>query len=424
MGFRRLRRVLGGKLGRALGWSYTLRMNSPRPSQSPGFYSLAAHQGPLPAIHETQASEQPAAAGPAALGPLAEPVTRVTVRPGMNVTVQAPGAIRLFVQSPGFYSLPRTRARLPAIHETQAEELNTIVGNAFRMAYAARLQRSCLAGPGSAGDDSAWEMESRTTTTRPTTAPGRCRRWPGRPRTEEGPRSKHREPSRRELSRGKNVNLASPAAAAPAAPGGSDPAGPSYCCPLLAGYVNEAPARGREELPLVERSSSASTYTTRGHERGLDASCAATTSRAQPGAGGERSAAWFQAGIPREIALEALPGAGGAFMVRESTTKHGCYALSLRVPRDFQVSGIAHYLILKTAKGYKIKGFMKEFTSLTALITHHSVMPELLPCTLSLSRYNPNFVRSESAQDLVELDTDSEYNGLSELSRATADTSV
>ena len=71
------------------------------------------------------------------------------------------------------------------------------------------------------------------------------------------------------------------------------------------------------------------------------------------------------------------------------------------------------------------QGFMKEFTSLTALITHHSVMPELLPCTLSLSRYNPNFARSESAQDLVELtDTDSEYNGLSELSRATADTSV
>ena len=33
-------------------------------------------------------------------------------------------------------------------------------------------------------------------------------------------------------------------------------------------------------------------------------------------------------------------------------------------------SGIVHYLILKTAKGYKIKGFMKEFTVLTALITH------------------------------------------------------
>ena len=58
----------------------------------------------------------------------------------------------------------------------------------------------------------------------------------------------------------------------------------------------------------------------------------------------------------REIALEVLSQEPvGAFMVRESTTKHGCYALSLRVPRDFQVSGIAHYLILKTAKGYKIK---------------------------------------------------------------------
>jgi len=42
-------------------------------------------------------------------------------------------------------------------------------------------------------------------------------------------------------------------------------------------------------------------------------------------------------------------------MVRESTSKPGCYALSLRVPRDFQPSGIAHYLIMRTNKGYKIK---------------------------------------------------------------------
>ena len=59
---------------------------------------------------------------PATLGPLADTVTRVTVRGGMDVAVQAPGAIRLFVQSPGFYSLPRTKPkaqlRLPAIHET------------------------------------------------------------------------------------------------------------------------------------------------------------------------------------------------------------------------------------------------------------------------------------------------------------------
>ena len=60
-------------------------------------------------------------------------------------------------------------------------------------------------------------------------------------------------------------------------------------------------------------------------------------------------------------------------MVRESTTKHGCYALSLRVPRDFQVSGIAHYLILKTAKGYKIKVRLLEFIDGEQLIVCFAV---------------------------------------------------
>lgn len=58
----------------------------------------------------------------------------------------------------------------------------------------------------------------------------------------------------------------------------------------------------------------------------------------------------------REITLEVLSQEPeGAFMVRESTSKPGCYALSLRVPREFQPSGIAHYLIMRTNKGYKIK---------------------------------------------------------------------
>lgn len=69
-----------------------------------------------------------------------------------------------------------------------------------------------------------------------------------------------------------------------------------------------------------------------------------------------RLAPWFQAGIPREIALEILAQEPiGAFMVRESTSKSGCFALSLRVPRTFQPTGIAHYLIVRTNKGYKIK---------------------------------------------------------------------
>lgn len=35
------------------------------------------------------------------------------------------------------------------------------------------------------------------------------------------------------------------------------------------------------------------------------------------------------------------------------------------------------------------QGFTKEFGSLSSLITHHSVMSELLPCPLSLHQYQP-----------------------------------
>ncbi|XP_058822144.1 EGFR adapter protein-like [Topomyia yanbarensis] len=97
------------------------------------------------------------------------------------------------------------------------------------------------------------------------------------------------------------------------------------------------------------------------------------------------SASWFQAGLPREISFEVLTQrAPGAFLVRRSTTKQGCFALSLRVPPPGPK--VVHYLILKTERGYKIKGFTKEFSSLRALITHHSVMPEMLPVPLSLPR--------------------------------------
>ncbi|XP_023037421.1 protein sprint [Drosophila willistoni] len=107
-----------------------------------------------------------------------------------------------------------------------------------------------------------------------------------------------------------------------------------------------------------------------------------------------KGAAWFQAGIPREISLEVLSRQSpGAFLVRQSSTKPGCFALSLRVPPPSP--RVAHYLILRTQRGYKIKGFTKEFSSLKALITHHSVMPELLPVPLTLPR--PPHLRTPAA---------------------------
>lgn len=67
-----------------------------------------------------------------------------------------------------------------------------------------------------------------------------------------------------------------------------------------------------------------------------------------------KDAPWFQIGVPREISLEVLRRKNpGEFMVRESTTKPGCFALSLRAPPP--APKVVHYLILKTSRGYKIK---------------------------------------------------------------------
>ena len=91
-----------------------------------------------------------------------------------------------------------------------------------------------------------------------------------------------------------------------------------------------------------------------------------------------KCAPWFQAGIPRytivcliaarrtvnnfallifrEISLEILQQEPvGSFLVRHSTSKPGCFALSLRVPKDYQSAAIAHYLIIQTNRGFKIK---------------------------------------------------------------------
>lgn len=75
-----------------------------------------------------------------------------------------------------------------------------------------------------------------------------------------------------------------------------------------------------------------------------------------------KGAAWFQAGIPREISLEVLSRQSpGAFLVRGST-KPGCFALSLRVPPP--APKVSHYLILRTSRGYKIKVITHKFESI------------------------------------------------------------
>ncbi len=70
---------------------------------------------------------------------------------------------------------------------------------------------------------------------------------------------------------------------------------------------------------------------------------------------------WFHGSIHRDNAVKMLENSPiGSFIVRYSTTKQSCYALSVRVPSDYHLTGIAHYLIIITQrKTFKIKVFIK-----------------------------------------------------------------
>jgi len=72
-----------------------------------------------------------------------------------------------------------------------------------------------------------------------------------------------------------------------------------------------------------------------------------------------KDACWYQAGISRDIAVEVLQSKSpGAFLVRKSSSKPGCYALTLRVPSP-PGPNIANYIILRSPRGYKIKVNLK-----------------------------------------------------------------
>ncbi|RWS28857.1 src-like-adapter 2 [Leptotrombidium deliense] len=148
---------------------------------------------------------------------------------------------------------------------------------------------------------------------------------------------------------------------------------------------------------------------------------------------------WFFRSICRDSAMILLDNKPlGAFVVRESTTQQGCFALSLRVPDEYRISGVAHYLIFRSAKGtFQIKGFSKEFPSLQSLIAHYSIMQELLPCPLNLTiackAKNLDANRAKRSQDtdecevitsccdntdvLVDIDSDADYQRIPSLRR-------
>ena len=92
---------------------------------------------------------------------------------------------------------------------------------------------------------------------------------------------------------------------------------------------------------------------------------------------------------------------------------------------DFQFSNTIFLLYIDTYNKYSslstifylVQGFLKVHSSLTALITHHSIMPELLPVTLNIHRHNPSFSDMDhdyaSLQDFTQFMRDMKISGVS-----------
>lgn len=137
-----------------------------------------------------------------------------------------------------------------------------------------------------------------------------------------------------------------------------------------------------------------------------------------PKAGGSKAtsienAAWFQAGVPREIAMELLEmSEDGAFVVRDSSSQPGNYALTLKG------DGLMHHFIIrKVPQGYVLGSEAQgqsPFGDLGSLIVNYASTPGCLPCCLSLDSFNQVYkeqddVQSEHSfvdpdyQDLVQL---------------------
>jgi hypothetical protein len=124
------------------------------------------------------------------------------------------------------------------------------------------------------------------------------------------------------------------------------------------------------------------------------------------------ASAWYQPHLPRDLAVKILTDCTvGSFIVRNSQSQlgSGCLALTVRVPKSFNGTGILHYLIVISESGFRIKGFTKVFPSLSGLVVHHSVMKEALPCRLVVGDHSDSDSDSDRESDFADLDADPEY---------------
>ena len=115
---------------------------------------------------------------------------------------------------------------------------------------------------------------------------------------------------------------------------------------------------------------------------------------------------WYKPTITREASVrELIPLPIGSFVIRDSQTVKGGYALSLKVPDSFvlqksQDTGeplptnpedcVRHFLIAPHHRGIRLQGWEEPpFDNLTTFVIQHSSEPMALPCRLRISRGAP-----------------------------------
>jgi hypothetical protein len=100
---------------------------------------------------------------------------------------------------------------------------------------------------------------------------------------------------------------------------------------------------------------------------------------------------WFKSNFNREEAEDYLRDKEiGVFVIRESETILDCYVLSVKCSKYIHYTGkneISNYIIVKSNDGFIIRGNQKRFNDLISLVTHCSVMRDMLPVLLNLDFY-------------------------------------
>ncbi|XP_023570568.1 src-like-adapter 2 isoform X2 [Octodon degus] len=94
---------------------------------------------------------------------------------------------------------------------------------------------------------------------------------------------------------------------------------------------------------------------------------------------------WLYEGLSREKAEELLllsGNPGGAFLIRESQSRRGCYSLSVRLSRPASWDRVRHYRIQRLDNGWVYISPRLTFPSLQDLVDHYSELADDICCVL------------------------------------------